>query len=264
MMSHEQLIDWLQQLSRHKARLASAEKIVNQGMVSLQSLAASYQSVSLFDGRKYELDAADVQTLAAIGHDAFRRSVGEQVARAEGALASAARDDLSGLIRSLLEVAAREKDYPEPVRTAGIDFIVEKIGEGAIDECVVALGSADDSFRFRAVLVLMFVPSARTIAPLLTALNDADKDVRFLAATALGKKKATEAIERLRSLAVSDPADRVQAAARKALSELGIELPPPPKSSSPTTAPPPSAPPAAPVESAPLPSPSKRWWQFWK
>ncbi|MEL6524196.1 MAG: HEAT repeat domain-containing protein [Chloroflexota bacterium] len=89
-----------------------------------------------------------------------------------------------------------------------------------IDTLISYLQSDDVRYRQQAAIELSRLDDARVIAPLQTALTDADSTVRANAATAMGIHKVTEAVETLITL-LRDDEDIVRERAATALAQIG-------------------------------------------
>jgi HEAT repeat protein len=115
-----------------------------------------------------------------------------------------------------------------PVRIApdvrGAELILDSCGCAAVPYLIAALKDSSTNihfhhFRGSAAISLGRLKDRRAVQPLITALRDADSDVRFSAAMALGQLEDARAVEPLIA-ALQDPERPVREMAASSLSSL--------------------------------------------
>jgi len=116
------------------------------------------------------------------------------------------------------EIAALARCLPKDIQAAA--KALEKVGKPAVEPLIAALNDQDRVVRWLAVKTLKSIGDAMAVEPLIAALKDEDDGVRVWVAGALGKLRDSRAVEPL-IMALKDRYEDVRQQAAWALAEIG-------------------------------------------
>lgn len=117
-------------------------------------------------------------------------------------------------------IVTLDNDPASWVRVEAAALLGETRDPRAVEPLIVALGNEDRAVRWCAAEALGKVGDRRAVKPLIPVLGDAEPGVRKWAAHALGKLGDTQALPALEALAASETDADVVEAARRAIEQL--------------------------------------------
>lgn len=127
---------------------------------------------------------------------------------------------MSAVVGTLLASMAETEPSKLGLRTAAVDFLVDRLGTKAERATESTLDHADATIRFQAANVLQFLHSDRAVDRLIAALKDPDSDVRAMVTHALTLQNDMKAVPALREVAKHDPVPGVRKQAKAAVGAL--------------------------------------------
>lgn len=179
--------------------------------------------LSLIGSRESAVRTAAIAALNSIGHPDMESRIITYLGDLD-ALVRESAVQISGYFafdRCVDLVLAACHDTAENVRRAAVEHIAYLEDERVLPLIAAALQNDTAKVRSVAARALEQMDREQAFPLLLTALNDSDAWVRYYTARSIGRHRYPEALEPLATLAQSDVANQVRAAAIEALGHIG-------------------------------------------